>query len=216
MQYVSLRTEQGQVHTSSFRLRYVRREIGWAAVRIHERISETKLIDRVGFKIRGSHFFTENGSEIGRFKGNLAVRSNGTGFDSGDDDGMPIPAKYAYKHPLNIGHGGHGFWLQGGGVDVTARLLAKALSDKTGGSFVVVNKVGASGFLGASAVAHSAPDGYNLLIASDTMTSAPGCTNAWPTNSMISFEPLPRMSCRGSRSILPASLFLRWNALPSG
>jgi RNA polymerase sigma factor (sigma-70 family) len=72
--------------------------------------------DNVSYRVRGSHFFTENGSEIGRFSGNLAVRSNGT---HGDDDGVPIPRKYAYNHPLNIGHGGHGFWLQGGGVDVT-------------------------------------------------------------------------------------------------
>jgi hypothetical protein len=49
--------------------------------------------DNVAFRVRGSHFFTENGSEIGRFKGNLAVRSHGTGFDTGDDDGMPIPHK---------------------------------------------------------------------------------------------------------------------------
>ena len=72
--------------------------------------------DNVAYKVRGSHFFTENGSEIGRFKGNLAVRSNGT---DGDDDGVPVPRRFAYDHPLNIGHGGHGFWLQGGGVDVT-------------------------------------------------------------------------------------------------
>ncbi len=74
--------------------------------------------DNVAYRVRGSQFFTENGSEIGRFKGNLAVRSSGTGFDTGDDDGVPIQRGYAYNHPLNIGHGGHGFWLQGGGVDV--------------------------------------------------------------------------------------------------
>lgn len=73
--------------------------------------------NNVGYRIRGSHFFTENGSEIGRFTGNLAVRSDGT---DGDDDGLPIPSDKGYAgHPLNIGHGGHGFWLQGGGVDVT-------------------------------------------------------------------------------------------------
>src|SRR5260370_11875849 len=73
--------------------------------------------DNVSYRVRGSHFFTENGSEIGRFSGNLAVRSDGT---DGDDDGLPIPSKKGYAgHPLNIGHGGHGFWLQGGGVDVT-------------------------------------------------------------------------------------------------
>ena len=76
--------------------------------------------DNVTYNVRGSHFFTENGSEIGRFKGNLAVRSHGTGFDGGDDDGLPIPKDKGYAgHPHNIGHGGHGFWLQGGGVDVT-------------------------------------------------------------------------------------------------
>ena len=29
--------------------------------------------DNVAYRVRGSQFFTENGSEIGRFKGNLAV-----------------------------------------------------------------------------------------------------------------------------------------------
>jgi hypothetical protein len=72
--------------------------------------------DNVSYRVRGSHFFTENGSEIGRFNGNLAVRSDGT---DGDDDGVPIPGNKGYAgHPLNIGHGGHGFWLQGGGVEV--------------------------------------------------------------------------------------------------
>ena len=37
------------------------------------------LVDHnVSYRVRGSHFFTENGSEIGRFHGNLAVRSFGT------------------------------------------------------------------------------------------------------------------------------------------
>lgn len=96
--------------------------------------------DNVSYKVRGSHFFTENGSEVGRFKGNLAVRSHGTGFDTGDDDGMPIPAKYAYRHPLNIGHGGHGFWLQGGGVDVTDN-VAVGHSYSAFGFFVANNRI---------------------------------------------------------------------------
>ena len=96
--------------------------------------------DNVTYKVRGSHFFTENGSEIGRFKGNLAVRSHGTGFDTGDDDGMPIPRKYAYHHPLNIGHGGHGFWLQGGGVDVTDN-VSIGHSYSAFGFFVANNRI---------------------------------------------------------------------------
>jgi RNA polymerase sigma factor (sigma-70 family) len=99
------------------------------------------LVDNnVTYKVRGSHFFTENGSEIGRFQGNLAVRSHGTGFDTGDDDGMPIPKKYAYRHPLNIGHGGHGFWLQGGGVDVIDN-IAIGHSYSAFGFFVANNRI---------------------------------------------------------------------------
>jgi hypothetical protein len=96
--------------------------------------------DNVAYKVRGSHFFTENGSEIGRFKGNLAVRSYGTGFDTGDDDGVPIQKGYAYNHPLNIGHGGHGFWLQGGGVDVTDN-IAIGHSYSAYGFFVANNRI---------------------------------------------------------------------------
>ena len=96
--------------------------------------------DNVAYKVRGSQFFTENGSEIGRFKGNLAVRSHGTGFDGGDDDGMPIPQKYAYNHPLNIGHGGHGFWLQGGGVDMLDN-VAIGHSYSAYGFFVANNRI---------------------------------------------------------------------------
>ena len=57
--------------------------------------------DNVTYRVRGSHFFTENGSEIGRFSGNLAGASDGT---DGDDDGLPIPTEKGYAgHPLNIG-----------------------------------------------------------------------------------------------------------------
>jgi RNA polymerase sigma factor (sigma-70 family) len=93
--------------------------------------------DNVAYRVRGSHFFTENGSEIGRFKGNLAVRSGGT---DGDDDGVPVPREYAYNHPLNIGHGGHGFWLQGGGVDVTDN-VAIGHSYSAFGFFVANNRI---------------------------------------------------------------------------
>jgi len=54
----------------------------------------------------------------------------------------------------------------GGGVDFVSRLVAQKLSEKTGQSFVVENRSGASGLIGADAVAKSAPDGYTLLIAS--------------------------------------------------
>jgi tripartite-type tricarboxylate transporter receptor subunit TctC len=51
----------------------------------------------------------------------------------------------------------------GGSTDVLARLLSKKLSEVTGQPFVVENRAGANGNLGASAVATAAPDGYTLL-----------------------------------------------------
>jgi tripartite-type tricarboxylate transporter receptor subunit TctC len=56
----------------------------------------------------------------------------------------------------------------GGGVDVTARILAQQLSQRTGHSFVVENRTGASGIIGVEYVAKSAPDGYTLLVGSQT------------------------------------------------
>ncbi len=56
----------------------------------------------------------------------------------------------------------------GGGVDVTARILAQKLTERIGQSFIVDNRTGASGIIGTEFVAKSAPDGYTLLVGSQT------------------------------------------------
>lgn len=61
----------------------------------------------VGFGIDGSHFFAENGTEIGRFAGNLAVRSRGSRDAVTSREGIH-----------DFGHQGHGFWSQSGGVEI--------------------------------------------------------------------------------------------------
>ncbi|QTN30754.1 tripartite tricarboxylate transporter substrate binding protein [Rhodoferax sp. AJA081-3] len=52
----------------------------------------------------------------------------------------------------------------GGTTDILARAVAPELSRVFGQQFVVENKAGAGGNLGAEAVAKSAPDGYTLLM----------------------------------------------------
>ena len=58
----------------------------------------------------------------------------------------------------------------GGGTDVVGRLIAKRLSDRFGQPFVVENRGGAGGSLGAEAVAKSPADGYTLLMTNDQLT----------------------------------------------
>lgn len=55
----------------------------------------------------------------------------------------------------------------GGSTDLIARTLSGKMAEKMGaGTFVVDNKPGATGTIGASQVARATPDGYTLLVAS--------------------------------------------------
>jgi tripartite-type tricarboxylate transporter receptor subunit TctC len=58
----------------------------------------------------------------------------------------------------------------GGGTDVVARPWAEKLGQIFGQQFVVENRGGASGIIGTEAAAKSAPDGYTLLVSSNTTT----------------------------------------------
>jgi tripartite-type tricarboxylate transporter receptor subunit TctC len=62
----------------------------------------------------------------------------------------------------------------GGGVDVLARAIADRLSRTWGQTVIVENKPGAGTMIGGEMVARSPPDGYTLLVTSDsTITSNP-------------------------------------------
>ena len=54
----------------------------------------------------------------------------------------------------------------GGSTDQIARMLGPKLQEKLGGSFIVDNKGGATGTIGAANVARAAPDGHTLLVTS--------------------------------------------------
>jgi tripartite-type tricarboxylate transporter receptor subunit TctC len=58
----------------------------------------------------------------------------------------------------------------GGPADIYARYLGQRLEKPMGQPFVIENRVGGGGIIGADAVAKSAPDGYTLLVMSNTHT----------------------------------------------
>jgi tripartite-type tricarboxylate transporter receptor subunit TctC len=73
----------------------------------------------------------------------------------------------------------------GGATDIQARVLSKVLSEQFAQPFVVDNRPGASGMIGAESVARSAADGYTLLF-----TTASLAINATLSRSTIKFDPV--------------------------
>jgi tripartite-type tricarboxylate transporter receptor subunit TctC len=79
----------------------------------------------------------------------------------------------------------------GGNVDITARLVAPGLSEALGQPVVVENKPGAGGTIGADQVVKSPPDGYTLLMGSNsTFSVAPSLYPKNPYNPTKDFAPV--------------------------
>jgi tripartite-type tricarboxylate transporter receptor subunit TctC len=55
----------------------------------------------------------------------------------------------------------------GGNVDLAGRIIAQKLQEAFGQPFVIENKPGAGGFIGAESVAKAVPDGYTLLLSAN-------------------------------------------------
>jgi tripartite-type tricarboxylate transporter receptor subunit TctC len=78
----------------------------------------------------------------------------------------------------------------GGPADVYARVLAKYLSEETKQAFVVENRPGAGSIVGTDVVAKSAPDGYTLLLMSNTHTTNESLIPNKPFQLMRDFVPV--------------------------
>src|SRR5436305_9216353 len=59
----------------------------------------------------------------------------------------------------------------GGPADVTARQIGSILQENFGQPFVIENRTGAGGVIGTFEVSKAAPDGYTLLMMSNTQTA---------------------------------------------
>ena len=82
----------------------------------------------------------------------------------------------------------------GGGNDVLARLISPHLAAQLGQPVLVENKPGAGGNIGAQLVARSTPDGYTLLLASNTLTINPYLIKNIPFDVSRDFAPVARIA----------------------
>ncbi len=78
----------------------------------------------------------------------------------------------------------------GGPADVYARVLAQHLSEETKQTFVVEDRPGAGSIIGTDAVAKSTPDGYTLLVMSNTHTTNESLLPNKPFQLMRDFVPV--------------------------
>jgi tripartite-type tricarboxylate transporter receptor subunit TctC len=78
----------------------------------------------------------------------------------------------------------------GGPADVYARVLAQHLSEHLKQTFIVENRPGAGSIIGTDAVAKSAPDGYTLLLMSNTHTTNESLVPNKPFQLMRDFVPV--------------------------
>src|SRR5262249_33835062 len=78
----------------------------------------------------------------------------------------------------------------GGPADVYARVLAQHLSESLKQSFVVEDKPGGGSLIGTGEVAKSPPDGYTLLVMSNTHTTNESLRPDRPYQLMRDFAPV--------------------------
>jgi len=97
----------------------------------------------------------------------------------------------------------------GGPADVYARFLAQRLQEAMGQTFIVDDRPGAGSIIGTDAVAKSAPDGYTLLLMSNTHTVNESLIATKPFQLMRDFAPIAAINSSDlvlvARSGLPAT-----------
>ena len=78
----------------------------------------------------------------------------------------------------------------GGTLDAVGRMLVQRMSEQTGQPFVVENRAGGNGTIGADVVAKAAADGYTLLFNASTFTTAPMTMKSVPYSVPRDFAPV--------------------------
>jgi tripartite-type tricarboxylate transporter receptor subunit TctC len=78
----------------------------------------------------------------------------------------------------------------GGSADIVGRLLAQKISERLGQQFVIDNRPGAGSLIGTEIAARAPRDGYTLLLAGSSFTSAPSLHRKMPYDPVKDFAPI--------------------------
>ena len=82
----------------------------------------------------------------------------------------------------------------GGPTDVIARIVGQKLTESWGQQVVVDNRGGAGGNIGMGLAAHSAPDGYTMILVSSSFVANPGLYSKIPYDPFTSFAPVSKVA----------------------
>jgi tripartite-type tricarboxylate transporter receptor subunit TctC len=82
----------------------------------------------------------------------------------------------------------------GGFADITVRLLAQKLAERTGAQVVIENRPGAGGIVAGNAVTSALPDGYTLFVFSSGIALSKSMLKSMPFDPVTAFAPISTMA----------------------
>ena len=82
----------------------------------------------------------------------------------------------------------------GGGTDIVGRIICAKLTEIYGQGFIVDNRAGATGTIGADIMAKAAPDGYTIMIAANTLVILPSQSAKPPYDPVKDFTPIVKVA----------------------